>query len=179
LEVALGSVYPIGFARKKISLFSMLGGMSLTTCRSWLRINSISCASIVIRSIVGADPATGLPTPARLQLVPSAGSPAGNAWQAPLVVKGQPQGNNMWWQGWYSQTYDGHWPAPTLVYNSAIAAADTATFAWLIVPYATQAAALPASLTVESADDTAVAVKVVIGGVTTEVNVAVESQWAE
>jgi hypothetical protein len=77
-------------------------------------------------------PLTGQPTPAQACVIPATGAAAA-AWQSAAVVAGVNKTATDHYQGFYSQSYDDAWPAPTLVFKAA-GVPDGAVFAWLIVP---------------------------------------------
>lgn len=84
-------------------------------------------------TVQGVAFATGQPTSACIDVVPAVG---GGLWSgAPQIVRGQNKTQGQEWQGWYSETYNGHWPAPTLVYEAQIEA-GVSTFGWLLLPHA-------------------------------------------
>lgn len=132
-----------------------------------------SCFTAAVRCrVAGANPATGRPTLARLHLLPASGPSFGAAWQGPKVVTGQNKSATSWWQGWYSQTYTGHSPAPTLVYDAAID--GNATWAWLLVPAASGNTTGPATATLADAGPTHATVEVVLNGVKTVLELPLE-----
>eukprot|EP00048_Salpingoeca_helianthica_P017965 m.239961 g.239961 ORF g.239961 m.239961 type:complete len:694 (+) comp22943_c0_seq1:21-2102(+) len=80
---------------------------------------------------------TGVPRGC-IAVVPAAD---GASWGNATVVSGQQPPEFAKFQGWYSESYLDHRPAPTLVYNAAIR--GSAVFAWLLYPSPTAPAALP------------------------------------
>mmetsp|Transcript_1362 Transcript_1362/g.4443 ORF Transcript_1362/g.4443 Transcript_1362/m.4443 type:complete len:757 (-) Transcript_1362:115-2385(-) len=79
-------------------------------------------------------------TSATCAIIPATG-PAAATFASAKVVRGVQKGANTTWQGWYSQTYTGAWPASTVVYDGAVPASlatsrqeseGSYTFGWLI-----------------------------------------------
>mgnify|MGYP002840769345 CR=1 FL=1 len=96
-------------------------------------------------TIRGVDPATMSPTSAELLLVAASGQQGEGIgrFNSSEIVKGRscPAGDgaeqgkdHCVWQGWYSQDYNGHLPAPTLVFSTEIPAGSATTFGWLLLP---------------------------------------------
>eukprot|EP00051_Salpingoeca_urceolata_P028965 m.488563 g.488563 ORF g.488563 m.488563 type:complete len:838 (-) comp25909_c0_seq1:98-2611(-) len=133
----------------------------------------------------GVDPATGKPTAAGLVVVPASGAINIEPWTC-HVVKGQNKTSSQAWQGWFSGTYDGADPAPTVIHDTAThsearsndndndnasdgnAALPPSWFAWLLVPLADagDAGAINAHATLDSVSDNTATITVTVGNQT-------------
>merc|ERR1711924_375203 len=106
-----------------------------------------------------ASPETGQQTTECIDVIPATGANV-QGLQSTLV-RGQNKTTNQSWQGWYSQTYSGADPAPTLVYDWQLEAGNS-VLAWLLVPRDTGTTAR-ASLQVLSTTSSTVDVHVQVG----------------
>ena len=112
----------------------------------------------------GVETHSGQPVEAQACIYAAVGLAA--QWSRATVVSGvvANASTGARWQGWYSQSYDDAWPAPTLVYERDAAAPGT-VFAWLIVPQAARGpCAGDDAATVTSSNATAVVLDVTVAG---------------
>ena len=105
-------------------------------------------------TVQGVETGTGRPTTAQLVVIPAVGEGAVGAttWENYTVVKGQNKSAENNWQGWYSETYNGKSPAPTLVYDT-LARRARSLFGWLLVPTATRETPRSTLALLKCADD--------------------------
>lgn len=108
-------------------------------------------------TVLGVSPETGLATETCIDVILATG--AGVDSVNSKLVRGQNKSSQEPWQGWYSQTYDGAWPSPTLVYDFQTESGDS-IFAWLLVPRSTSEAGDAAILSVSASPDGRVDVQV-------------------
>jgi hypothetical protein len=106
---------------------------------------------------------TGVPRGA-VKIVAATG--AHTQWENVSIVAGQQPPEHKDFQGWYSETYLDHRPAPTLIYDAAIK--GPSVFAWLLHPSPTAGALPPARLAITDAHAPArsVSVSVTVGSAT-------------
>jgi hypothetical protein len=112
----------------------------------------------------GVETHSGQPVAAQACVHAASGLAA--AWARAEVVAGVTANatTGVRWQGWYSQSYDDAWPAPTLVYEADAVAPGT-FFAWLIVPTSARGpCAAGDAATVVAANATAVTLDVTVAG---------------
>lgn len=115
-------------------------------------------------AVGGVTGESGEPASAQVCVVMAAGAAAAH-WDvgSPHIVQGQYQNatTHTAWQGWYSNSYDDAWAAPTLVYDATAAASDV-VFGWLLVPTSTRGPC-DASIEVVSVTANSATVKVTLG----------------
>lgn len=128
----------------------------------------VAIGAALVAVVGGADTHTGQPTTAQACVIPASG---GAQWASASVVKGVMKTNTTHFQGWYSQSYDDAFPAPTLVYQAANVP-NGAIFAWLIVPHGVRGPCSDTAQIVSSASGV-VAVKVTVDGVEHTVDVKI------
>ena len=122
---------------------------------------AIGAAPGFVAVVGGVAPLTGQPTPAQACVIPATGAAAA-AWQSAAVVAGVNKSATEHYQGYYSQSYDDAWPAPTLVFK-AQGVPGGAVFAWLIVPTSARGACADTAEVV-SATAAAAVVRVTVAG---------------
>jgi len=120
-------------------------------------------------TVLGVSPATGQPTETCLDVILGIGDKV-KSFKSRLAT-GQKKTAQQPWQGWYSQTYSGAWPAPTLVFDLQVDAGNS-FFAWLLLPRSVAARTKASVESLSAAQDGRVEVQVRVAGVTETVSVA-------